>query len=117
MEILYYTNGRGGLAISIDGGEHVVIKTGRRLLLRDTRWEETDDESIPLSPEQEAAVEAALAELAALSEDQKELNDLVVKYRKRRLRHAKTHPTREPEKRHRKLPPSVMVEYASLIDD
>lgn len=94
FEILYYTNGRGGSAVSVDGGEHVVVVTGRSLLLVDTPvWEEADEEDCTLSPEQEAAVQEAVAEWESQTAEQTELSEIVLSYRKRRLLDAKRNPT------------------------
>ena len=95
FEILYYTNGRGGSAVSVDGGEHVVVSTGRSLLLVDTPvWEEANEEDCVLSPKQQQAVQEAVAEWEAQSEEQAELSEIVLNYRKRRLIDAKRHPTK-----------------------
>jgi hypothetical protein len=43
--IIFYENGRGGAAVSLDGGVSVIVPTGRSLNLADTPvWEETDFE-------------------------------------------------------------------------
>lgn len=100
LEILYYTNGRGGSAVSVDGGEHVVVATGRSLLLVDTPvWEEADEEDCTLSSEQEAAVQEAVAEWESQTAEQTELSEIVLSYRKRRLLDAKRNPTmpRKPD--------------------
>lgn len=118
LEILYYSNGRGGTAISVDGGEYVVVKTGRRLLLTDTSWEEDDEEECgPLSPEQESTIVAAKAQIDALTEAEAGLSEIVLSYRKRRLREAEIHPTAKPEKPRRKVDSAVMIEYSDLIND
>ena len=117
FEVLYYTNGRGGAAISLDGGEHVILKNGRKLLQEDTIWVESDvDEAGPLSEIQEQAISDERARRAALSEDASQLDDIVSAYRKRRLREGVRNPTQQPKKPNRKLRDSVMVEYSSFDD-
>lgn len=104
LEIQYYSNGRGGTAISVDGGENVIVKNGRALLQVDTTWEEDDeDECGPLSPEQEAAIEARKAEIKAQSQEEAGLSEIVQAYRKRRLREAVAHPTARPKLPVRKI--------------
>ncbi len=118
LEVLFYSNGRGGTAISVDGGEYVIVKTGRRLLLTETSWEEDDEEECgPLSPEQEAAIEAARAEIGSLSEKEAGVSEIVLAYRKRRLREAQFSPKAKPEKPKRVVNPAVMIEYSDLIND
>lgn len=117
LEVQFYENGRGGVAISVDGGEHVIIANGRRLLLADTTWEDSDENWEALTEPQRAAVEEAKVQLAGLNEAQSDLDEIVFKYRKRRLREAQRSPTRAPEKPTRELPETVMIEYSDIIND
>ena len=59
IELTYYENGRGGIAVSIDDGETVFVKTGRRLPLDESIWEEAE-EVLELSDVQAAAVSARI---------------------------------------------------------
>ena len=113
FEILYYVNGHGGTAASVDGGEYVVVKTGNMVPQAGTPWEECDEEDCgPFSSEQQALVDRACAKEASRTEEESGLNDVVLAYRKRRLGVAERGPKPEPEKRERALSPSVMVEYS-----
>lgn len=118
LEVLYYGNGRGGVAISVDGGEYVVIKTGRRLLLSATAWEEADTEDrSALSPQQEAAIKAAEAAIAAQTETESGVSELVNAYRQRRLRKGETLAGQVIDKTKRQVPASAMILYSDLVDD
>jgi len=118
LEVLYYDNGRGGTAISVDGGEYVVVRTGRRLLLSETSWEESDEEDCgPLTAEQESAIASAEAKIAEMGEAEGELSEIVLNYRQRRLHQERISPRAKPEKPRREVSPAVMVEYSDLIND
>ncbi len=118
LEVLYYSNGHGGVAISVDGGEYVIVRTGRRLLLSETKWEEADEDEVGLlSPEQETAIDDVERERAAMTPEQSVMSEIVLNYRRRRLREAQINPTAKPEKPKREVDPSVMVEYSDLIND
>lgn len=43
MEILYYRTDRGGIAISLDEGETVIIPSGRKMPITPV-WKETDED-------------------------------------------------------------------------
>jgi len=99
LEVLFYENGRGGVAVSVDGGEHVVISTGRTLLLADTAWEESGEEPWDdLTEPQKAAIVEARERLLSMNEAQSDLDEIVLNYRKRRLHEARRSPTRAAEK-------------------
>lgn len=118
LEVRYYGNGRGGTAISVDGGEYVVISNGRSLYLPDTAWEEADEEDCsPLSEDQKAAILLAQAELDGMSEAEMERHEMVLTYRKRRIATSKKDQIRAAEKPNRVLDPSVMIEYANILED
>jgi hypothetical protein len=117
IEVIYYSNGQGGTAISVDEGEHVIIANGRWLLASETTWEEEgEDDCGPLSEAQKKAIEEAQAELDAMSEAEGELSDIVLAFRKRRMLAESHNPAQSPEKPKRKLNPSVMIEYSDLED-
>lgn len=115
VEVLYYTNGKGAVAISVDEGEHVVIPNGRVLMRAETVWEESGEPG-PLSESQQRALQEAQDELGAMSDAESDLNDIVVAFRKRRMREEQLHPTRSPEKAHRRVSSSAMVEFSDLED-
>lgn len=45
-QIIFYQNPRGGYAVSIDGGDTVVLPTGNRIDLVGSVWTEADDEDL-----------------------------------------------------------------------
>lgn len=42
FDLIFYTNGKGGVAVSVDGGMEVIVPTGRFLFVENTVWEEDD---------------------------------------------------------------------------
>lgn len=76
--IIFYGNGRGGGAVSLDGGVTVIVATGRRLNLADTPvWKNADPEEIePLLSEAQGAALAAYRERPPLSPLEKMAEDL-----------------------------------------
>lgn len=58
-QIIFYQNPRGGYAVSVDGGDTVVLPSGKRIDLVGSVWTETEDEDLAeknLSPEQRTAL-------------------------------------------------------------
>jgi len=110
---LYYENGRGGVAVSLDAGEFVIVKTGRKLLLTQVPlWEEShEDLEHLLSPEQVAALEKARA-----APPPTEMGGLVNTFRKRRLQQERQDGKARPKAAPRKLSDSVRVITSDLKD-
>ena len=117
LEVLYYDNDRGGTAISVDGGEYVIVRTGRRLLLSDTSWEESDvDDCGPLTKIQELAIDEAQAAKAAETEPETEMSEIVLAHRKRRLQLESIHPQKRSRRLIRKLSADAVVVTSDLED-
>ena len=55
-DLVFFTNGRGGVAISVDGGVHLQIANGKLMAARHTAWEVADEDEDELedklSPQQ-----------------------------------------------------------------
>lgn len=58
LQITFYSNGRGRVAVSVDDGENLVLADGRKILHAGTIWREALDEDVEdrLSPEQRRVV-------------------------------------------------------------
>ena len=66
-DIVYFENGRGGVAISWDGGENVMVVTGRMISTHTSAWEESSDDLFDqLNDRQREALEAAKVETIPL---------------------------------------------------
>ena len=44
QDIIFYTNGRGGVAVSVDRGDSLILANGRNIQAAETVWEETDED-------------------------------------------------------------------------
>lgn len=104
QDIVLYTNNKGGVAISIDGGETLMIADGRFLPVGETVWTEGDVDESRLSDAQTKYVEDA----RSLSGEMTELQKIAANLRRdRRARESDYYRPKEPIKR--KLPESALV--------
>ena len=79
-DIIYYTNNRGGYALSVDQGEYLMLADGRTITVHGTIWEECGAEAEDhLSPQQKEALREAL------ETPQDEMDQITAKYRRARL--------------------------------
>lgn len=60
QDIIFYENGRGGVALSVDGGQLILLANGKILPAEDTVWEVSyEDVEAKLTPVQRDALEEA----------------------------------------------------------
>ena len=104
QDIVLYTNSKGGVAISIDGGETLMIADGRTLPVGETVWTEGDVDESRLSEVQTRYIEDARASTGEMTELQKIAANL---RRGRKTHESEYYRPKEPIKR--KLPESALV--------
>jgi len=100
LDLIYYTNPKGWVAISFDEGETIVLPMGKKIPVNPVWEEEGDDMEDKLSPSQREALVKFRAQ-PPLNETQQMAWEL----RKRRLEHAKFYAA--PEIIHPKIPESA----------
>ena len=107
-DILFFSNGRGGVALSVDAGETVMIANGRTLDPRKTVWEETgEDVEDQLSDLQQAYLRDARSVVLS------DVERLIRQHRRQRL--AESH-LYIPEKVRVHVPEDALV-VKSAFDD
>lgn len=94
LQIIFYANGRGGVAVSVDEGETLVLADGRVLPAGSTIWKEALDDEVEdrLSPVQRARVEQVRAKPPARG-----MEAVVEQYRADRLRVSRQFAQPDPE--------------------
>jgi len=106
LDIFYYENPRGGVAVSVDDGEHLVIPSGRVLLAEDTVWDEvSSDLESKLTAAQAEVLRQAREDFAAMGD----IDLMVEAFRRRRLSEEQRNPVYKAPGKHRQLPESALV--------
>jgi hypothetical protein len=110
LDLLYYRNPQGNVAISLDEGETVIIPSGKRLRVTPV-WVETDEEGLESRLTQEQADALAVFRVKPPMTD---LEQMVWKMHKRKLAAAYQYaPLNEPS---RKIMESAQVVVSDLED-
>lgn len=108
MDLTYFKNRSGMVAVSYDGGDTIIIPSGKTMD-HNVFWEDVaDDLRSELTPEQEGPLQRAIARY-----DSSPMGDIIRTYgRNRKL--AERLDGIEPEPVYRKLPDSVRVIVSDL---
>ena len=104
QDIVLFTNSKGKVAVSIDGGETLMVADGRILPVGETVWTEGDAEESQLSALQTQYVEDARKTASEMTDLQK----IAANMRRDRKNHESEY-YRPKEPIRRKLPESALV--------
>jgi len=110
LDLIYYVNPKGWIAISFDEGETLIIPDGRRVTVNPVWEEESDDLEEQLSPKQQAELVKFRAR-PPMTEAEQTAWDI----RKMRLNHSRIYA--QPEAARPKIPESAMVITSALDGD
>lgn len=109
--VLYYENGRGGIAVSIDDGDHVILANGKILYTHHTVWEEcAEDYEDLLSPIQKEAVERA----RKAWEERKDVDEVISAFRRDRLKAERRTPQKGKPEKKIQVPEGALVVMSEL---
>jgi hypothetical protein len=109
LDLIYFVNPKGWVAVSFDEGETLVIPDGRKITVNPV-WEEVDDLEDQLSPKQQAELVKFRAR-PLMTEAEQTAWDM----RKMRLNHARFYA--QPEDIKPRIPESAQVIMGAVDGD